>query len=217
MVRFAANFTMTRIAVFGGSFDPPHLGHKALVQAALRELKLDEVWVLPVGKAVHRQLTKHISAQQRLAWVEQMFADMQNVQVLDWEVRKSVPTASIETMREVVSCMDTVPYWLMGMDAWKGLPDWVDYPEHCKLCNMVVFSRQSEMQVAHKDWIEAAELSQFSDAKAGHVYHMKVELPDISATQIRKDILTGKDVSTVLDAGVAKEIQTAYKSREVTE
>ena len=58
-----------RIGLFGGSFDPPHLGHKALVDAALQELNLDEVWVIPVGLPVHRQLSGKATPEQRLFWL----------------------------------------------------------------------------------------------------------------------------------------------------
>jgi len=205
--------SMKKVGVFGGSFDPPHIGHRALVEAALEMLPLDEIWVVPVGLPVHRQLSPHVSAEQRLAWVETMFLDLPQVQVMDWEVRKSKSTPSIETMRNVVSCSDAVPCWLMGMDAWKGLPDWVAYPEHRKLCNMVVFSRQGEMKVQHGDWMEVTEPSQILNAKPGHVYHVEAGLPDVAATKIRQDILTGKQVSTVLDARIANEIQSAYKHK----
>jgi len=210
MVRCAASSLMTRIAVFGGSFDPPHLGHKALVQAALHELELDEVWVMPVGQAVHRKLTAHISAKQRLAWVEQMFADMQGVRVLDWEVKQSNPTPSIAVMRWLQKQVDGVPVWLMGMDAWQGLPSWLDYPEHQQWCNIAVFPREGEVAEKHAGWMQVKHVSML---QAGQVYWAHSLLPNISATQIRQDILTGKDVSTVLDAGIAKEIQTAYIER----
>jgi len=201
---------MKKIGIFGGSFDPPHLGHKALVQAALDVLPLDEVWVVPVGVPVHRALTPNISAQQRLAWVKLMFDDIPNVRVMDWEVQRYEAVPSIETMRNVANRMDAVPYWLMGMDAWKGLPSWVGYPEHRGLCNMLVFSRQGEVKVQHCDWLEVTALS---GATAGHVCHVEIALPDVSATQIRQDILTGKDVSTVLDVHIADEIQSAYKDK----
>jgi len=199
---------MKKIGVFGGSFDPPHLGHKALVQAALDALSLDEVWVIPVGQAVHKSLIA--SPQQRLLWAEKLFADMSSVRVWDWEVQRHEEVPSIETMRDVASRMDAVPYWLMGMDAWKDLPSWVSYPEHRGLCNIVVFSRQGEEKVQHRGWLEVSILPYVT---AGHVCHVEVALPDVSATQIRQDILTGKDASTVLDAHIADEIQSAYKDK----
>lgn len=202
---------MTHIGVFGGSFDPPHLGHKALVQAALDELGLDEVWVIPVGQAIHRRLTPHVSAQQRLAWVKQMFADMGMVRVLDWEVKRAQATPSIEVMRYVHRELGYVPVWLMGMDAWQGLPDWVAYPEHCQCCNIAVFPRVGEAVIRHAGWMEVRKIAA---GQTGQVYWADSMLPDISATRIRRDILTGKDVSTVLDAGIAEDIQAVYRAKD---
>jgi len=205
---------MSNIGVFGGSFDPPHIGHRALVEAALHELALDEVWVMPVGMAVHRQLTSNISAEQRLAWVQKMFMGMDKVRVLDWEVTQARAVASIEVMRDLNEQLDSVPVWLMGMDAWLGLPDWIDYPEHAQWCNVAVFPRQDEKSLyaakVHADWQQVDLLSKL---QAGQVYWAHASLPAVSATQIRRDILTGKDVSTVLDAHIADEIQSAYKDK----
>lgn len=201
---------MQRIGVFGGSFDPPHIGHRSLVEVALNQLKLDEVWVIPVGNPVHRTLTAHISAQQRLAWVESMFEGLSRVRVLDWEVQQDEEVPAIETMRYVAKQLNVVPCWLLGMDVWQGLPSWVAYPEHRGVCNVAVFPRQGEKVQKHTDWLEVTEMPQDLDVKAGHVYYVDSNLPDISATQIRRDILTGKNVSAVLDARIADEIQIAY-------
>ncbi|MDQ6955286.1 MAG: nicotinate (nicotinamide) nucleotide adenylyltransferase [Mariprofundaceae bacterium] len=201
---------MRKIGVFGGSFDPPHMGHRALLEAALNEFPLDEIWVIPVGIPVHRKLTSHVSARQRLIWVEKMFTDLPQVRVLDWETKKR-QSPTIETMRHISSHLSVTPYYLLGMDAWKGLADWVAYPEHRKLCNMLVFSRWGAINAGHDGWLKVDCISTNSDMQAGHVCYAKSKLPDISATQIRQHILTGKDVSTVLDARIANEIRAAYK------
>ncbi|MDQ6993979.1 MAG: nicotinate (nicotinamide) nucleotide adenylyltransferase [Mariprofundaceae bacterium] len=203
---------MTKIAVFGGSFDPPHVGHKALVQAALHNLDLDAVWVIPVGKPVHRTLTPRVSPQQRFLWVQKMFEDMPKVDVFDWEVCQENPTPTIDMMRWVNEQLDSVPIWLMGMDAWCGLPSWVAYPEHMQWCNVLVLDRQGEALKQHDGWCEV-NLDDDSVLSAGHVAYMHVDLPNVSATKIRQAILTGQDVSTVLDARIMEEIQTAYRSR----
>ena len=204
---------MQKIGVFGGSFNPPHAGHRGLVEAALNKLGMGEIWVVPVGVAVHRELTSHISAKQRLAWVKTMFEDLPQVRVLDWEVCSDYPTPAIETMREVVSRVVEVPCWLMGMDAWQGLPGWVAYPEHREYCNVAVFSRQGEEMVQHHGWSEVKDAAQLQGAQGGHVYHVEVELPAISATQIRQNISEGKDVSMLLDSRIAGEIQAAYENK----
>lgn len=199
------------LGIFGASFDPPHLGHKALVEAALDELGLDEIWVIPVGVPVHKQLSCKVSAQTRLAWVTRMFEDTPKVRVLDWEVRRAQPTATIESMRKVCEQVDVVPVYLMGMDAWQGFSDWIAYDAYHKLCNMAVFPRKHEVMIAYKNWLQVHDASKLLCAQAGHVYVAQTILPDISATQVRKDILTGQDVSSMLDMKLISDIKMAYQ------
>jgi len=198
---------MKKIAVFGGSFDPPHLGHQALVCYAQQALDLDEVWVIPVGLPVHRSLTQSVSAEQRLHWVQALFQDMPDVKVLDWEVKSEQPTPSIETMQRLVTTENIVPYWLMGMDAWQGMATWEAYPKHQTLCHVVVVNRVGEKAYHHQDW---QLVSMPTEACAGCVSYIDDAPPNISASQIRHAILTGKDVSTVLDAKQSDEICEAY-------
>ncbi len=131
-----------RIGLFGGSFDPPHNGHVALVQAGLNVLKLDEVWVIP-ALPVHRDLSGCADGKTRLRWLEMIFRSNCRVKVLDWEIRRERPTAMVETLREFADKLTMVPWLMLGEDAWTGLADWQEYPAHQKLCNVAVFARQS--------------------------------------------------------------------------
>ncbi len=83
-----------RIGLFGGSFDPPHIGHVALVEAALDALGLHAVWVIPAGFPVHRILSDHVTPEQRLYWMRSIFSANERVKVLDWEVASDEPTPS---------------------------------------------------------------------------------------------------------------------------
>ncbi|MDX8397197.1 MAG: nicotinate (nicotinamide) nucleotide adenylyltransferase [Mariprofundaceae bacterium] len=199
---------MKRVAIFGGSFDPPHLGHKALVLAAWKALDVDEVWVIPVGLPVHKQLNQTISATQRLAWVQSMFVDIPYVQVLDLEVRQAKPVAAIETMRKLSAVLSDTQVWLMGTDAWNGLPDWVDYPEHRSLCSIAVLDRKDEVLEQHEGWVVSDCLK--LAMQAGRMCFIEADLPNVSATNIRKMISRGSDVSMLLDENMAVEIQAAY-------
>jgi len=200
---------MKHIGVFGGSFDPPHLGHKALVEMALASECFDEIWVMPAGVPVHRQLTKSISAERRLAWVTAMFDGMEKIIVKDWEVGSLEPVPSIISMRKIAA-MHVLPCWLMGMDAWQGLPNWVAYPEHRKLCNVAVFRRLGIDGHKLNDWQSISDERFRNMHTTGHVCFMDGQLPYISATVLRKKMRLGEDVSDMLDACVAKDIQAAY-------
>ena len=176
-----------RIGLFGGSFDPPHLGHQALVYAAIQELELDEVWVIPVGLPVHRQLSGKATPKQRLAWLAAMFADQPRVRIVDWEINHAKPSPAIATLRRFqAENPSIIPTWLMGLDSFLDMPNWVEYPEHQKLCNLAVFHRKNvEKTLETVGWEDISTLNH--GLAAGHIIFMNKTLPSISATQIRKN------------------------------
>jgi len=174
-----------RIGLFGGSFDPPHLGHKALVETALKQLNLDEVWIIPAGLPVHRQLSGKASHHDRITWLTAMFAEHLNVRIVDWEIHQNTPTPAIATLRRFkAENPDIVPLWLMGMDSFLDMPNWVEYPKHQEVCNVVVFERKG--QTTTTETMGWQHIEALNDKKnAGHVLLIQADLPDISATKIR--------------------------------
>jgi nicotinate-nucleotide adenylyltransferase len=202
------------IALFGGSFDPPHLGHAALVRAALTILAPEELWVIPAGIPVHRELSGRASGACRLGWLETMFADEARIRVCDWEVRRDVPSPTIDTLRRMHGeYPGQVPLWLIGMDAFAGLEGWVGYPMHRDLCNMAVFSRQGEPHAAVPDgWREIGlpGWQQHPPATAGHVVMVEAELPQVSATTVRRRAVAGESLAGLVDEAIRGEVECFY-------
>ncbi len=204
-----------RIGLFGGSFDPPHLGHEALVMAAIEQLGLDEVWVIPAGVPVHRTLSGHADARLRLKWVEEIFSNMAGLRVLDWEVDQSEPVPAITTLRKFsTQNPDIVPLWLTGADAFEGMCDWVDYPEHLKLCSVAVFERSCHsVSIEGVDWQQANVESwlQGEVSGPGYVIRLDAGLPDISATDIRSRVLKGESLEGLVNSRICKEVESRYQ------
>jgi len=201
-----------QIGLFGGSFDPPHCGHVALVQAGLA-MGLDSVWVIP-ARPVHRELSGLADAGTRFAWVQQIFADLPRVQVMDWEIQRQHPTASIETLEQFHDRYpDTVPWLMLGADAWAGLPDWRTYPAHRDLCNIAVFARRGiavETVCGHVGWQRLALSDIGGCNQAGNWTYIQADLPDISATRIRSDAMQGKSLHGLVPDMVQRQIEQAY-------
>ena len=181
----------SHIALFGGSFDPPHLGHQALVHAALEKLNIDTLYLLPTGIPVHKELSGHASAEQRKTWLMQMFEGDSRIRILDWEIARDKPSPAIDSLRRFqAEFPEHIPTWLMGMDSFLDLPNWVEYPEHANLCNLAVFSRKgTERQEFATSW-EPIPLQAWQSSipsTAGHVVLLEEELPEVSATAIRQN------------------------------
>jgi len=201
------------IGLFGGSFDPPHLGHIALAQAGL-DAGLDEVWVIP-ALPVHRELSGHADGYMRLDWLQCCFADEPRIKVLDWEVAQQQPVPSIATLRRFRNDFPHIQPWLMlGVDAWNGLANWQAYPEHQAQCNALIFARQGEAGKAfkrHDGWKKLRSENWPDCTKAGHYYHINVTLPDISATNIRQRLALGLSLAGLVPKVLQQAIEQQYK------
>jgi nicotinate-nucleotide adenylyltransferase len=205
-----------RIGLFGGSFDPPHRGHEALVKAALEMLDLDAVWVIPAGVPVHRTLSEHASAGQRMAWAEAMFSGFANVHTKDWEVNRGGPVAAIHTLKQFrETCPDVIPVWLCGADSFATMEQWIDYPKHQALCNVAVFARIGESAATEQaGWkpmtLEQWRLGNDQMIGPGHVIHVDVDLPDVSATQVRNMAARGESLEGLVNSRICREVESRY-------
>nr|WP_241697079.1 nicotinate (nicotinamide) nucleotide adenylyltransferase [Mariprofundus sp. KV] len=199
--------------MFGGTFDPPHNGHLALVEAGLQVMGLDEVLVIP-AEPVHRSLSGRADGMQRLRWLQTVFAANERVSVVDWEVARGRPVAAVETLREFRKANpEIVPWLLLGADAWAGLPGWREYPAHLQLCNVAVFARQgldAEM-VEHAGWQQVEPDMWRSCESPGHYCYLQPDLPDISATALRRDAEMGRSLAGRVPEQVIAEVEKSYQ------
>ncbi|MFC1536484.1 nicotinate (nicotinamide) nucleotide adenylyltransferase [Pseudomonadota bacterium] len=207
--------TNKRIGLFGGSFDPPHLGHEALVNAAIECLNLDEVWVVPAGSPVHRSLSGHADAQLRFKWVKEIFSDTASVRVLDWEIESSEPVPAITTLRRFrAENPNLTPLWLTGADAFEGMCGWVEYPEHLRLCSVAVFERSGLSQsIEHIDW-RLVSIESWLGGEAdgpGNIITVDVRLPDISATEVRNRALKDVSLEGLVNSRICMEVESRYR------
>lgn len=181
-------------------------------------LELSEIWVVPAGLPVHRQLSGLAGPERRLAWMHRLFAANPRVTVIDWEVRQDGPVSSLQTLQWLHARFpEVLPLWLMGADAFAGFPDWRGYPEHRRYCNVAVFARAGEAMPGPMGWRECAAEAVAGLQQPGHVVRVDTELPDISATELRRVLASGKVPHGWLPPVIADEIADAYGKHEQQE
>jgi len=197
------------IGLFGGSFDPPHIGHMTLVEAALKWLP--EVWVIPAGNPVHRRLSERADAHTRLEWIRQMFSSERRVRVLDWEMDDQKPTPAIATLRRMRRLYPELSaVLLMGEDAFAGITTWVGYPEHLTLCDVAVFSRSGHVQTGIENQASVTINEWRKQAGSGRIIRVEALLPDVSATRLRMMASQGKPLPGLVPEMIRKDIEGAY-------
>ncbi|MEM9608927.1 MAG: nicotinate-nucleotide adenylyltransferase [Actinomycetota bacterium] len=131
-----------RVGIFGGTFDPPHVGHLVIAVNVLHELALDEVLLVvanvPWQKTEHRAVT---TAQHRLEMIAAAVRHVEGLSASDLEIRRGGPSYTIDTVDELQADGSTRAYVILGSDAAAGLPSWERADELRERARIVVVDR----------------------------------------------------------------------------
>ncbi len=171
---------LKKIGVFGGAFDPPHKAHQTLAQAALVQLELDVLYVVPTGQAWHKARVPSAAAH-RLAMTRLAFEDMPQVIVDNREIMRTGPTFTIDTLKELqVENTNAQLYLLMGGDQLAAFRQWHEWRAIAKIAMICVADR------AQVDG--AKELSDVNNELSGRILMLSMLPTAISATSIRQQL-----------------------------
>ncbi|WP_300364964.1 nicotinate (nicotinamide) nucleotide adenylyltransferase [Hydrogenimonas sp.] len=154
------------IAIFGGSFDPPHLGHLEIIKKALQQLEIDKLIVVPAYVSPFKE--GHTAPPElRYRWLKTITAFDPRIEVSDIEIKKEGPSYTIDTVNHFAQFFDTI-YLIIGADNLKDLHKWHRFDELDKKVRWVVATRNEE------------------SVPEGFI-RLEIEMP-ISSTQLRKTI-----------------------------
>ena len=131
-----------KIAIFGGSFDPPHLGHIAIVQEALRRLDIDLLIIVPTYL---NPFKSSFSAPPvlRLRWLKKIFLPYPKARICNFEVKRGKPTYAIETVRYLQKRYAPKKiYYIIGSDNVSSLHQWKEFKKLKKKVEFVVVTRK---------------------------------------------------------------------------
>lgn len=180
---------MAAIALFGGAFDPPHIGHVLCAAYALQAAAIDNVWVLPSFEHPYGKQMQPFA--QRLAWCRLAFADVRRCEVHDDEA-SNAGGRTITLLAGLTQRHPEHAFWLIGgTDTEHDLPNWYRGAELASMLAGVV----------------AVPRRGYDDAHPG-------ALPAISSTMIRERIATGETLDGLVPAAVTAAINSsgAYRS-----
>ncbi|MFH1224124.1 MAG: nicotinate (nicotinamide) nucleotide adenylyltransferase [Pseudomonadota bacterium] len=131
-----------KLLIFGGSFDPPHEGHRLMLQAASKAVSPDEIIVIPCYIQPIKDI-QSASAEHRLNMTRLLFAD-EDIEVSDYEMKKGGPSYTIDTVRHFIEVNggDCEVFLLIGQDSYETFDKWKDYKKLLDMCRLVVVSRE---------------------------------------------------------------------------
>ena len=183
--------------MFGGSFDPFHLGHFLIGRTAWESLRLDKVIYLPCAHSPLKSFQPKASSKERLGWLKKGLSGQKWAQVSDWEIKRSGVSYSVDT---AAYWKRQVPhgalFWIMGSDQWGALPQWKDFRRLARWVHFLVFPRPQT-------------------PKTRRGIRMTV-LPvrfDLSSTEIRKRVMRGLSIRGLVLEGLEKSISESRSYR----
>ena len=195
-----------KIALFGGTFDPVHLGHTAVAEAARGLIGADKIIFIPARRSPLKDSLPRASDDDRLAMLTLAIAGNEKFQLDDYELKKTKPSYTLNTIRHFWSLFgsDNSLYWLVGADSVDELPHWYRVVELIDKCNLCVMIRAG---YAAPDFARFMPI--WGSRRIQKLKHNIIQTPliDISSTEIRNRLAAGLDVSDVLAPSVADYIR----------
>ena len=178
-----------RIGVFGGTFDPPHIGHLVTAVNVRYALDLDRVLLVVANRPWQKVDDRAISAAaDRLAMVQAAVGDVEGLEASDLELRRGGPSYSAETLADLAAAEPKPElYLILGNDAAAGLPTWERVEQVAELATIVVVDRPGDDSRLPEgfDWV-------------------RVEVPrlEVSSTDLRARVLDGRPLDYLLSPAV---------------
>jgi nicotinate-nucleotide adenylyltransferase len=200
-----------RLGVFGGAFDPPHAAHVALVQAAVLQLGLDQVRVLPTGQAWHKPRSLS-EASHRLAMARLAFEAVPEAVVDAREMLRQGPSYTVDTLRELKSEFPQAQLFLLiGDDQRRSLPAWHQIEEIARLAIICAAGRDAAVQAWSDSSADAP--GAFPHSIDARIQTLTMPLMPHSATDIRALVATDRNIQGLVPPAVERYIHEHHLYR----
>lgn len=188
---------MARIGIYGGTFDPIHIGHLILAEQCREQCELDEVWFVPAAQSPFKSPAEQTPAEQRYGLVAVAIAVHPDFRVSRCELDRGGPSWTVDTL-EILHAENPGRelFLLMGADSLQSFPQWRQPERIAELATIVGVNR------GDRPLPELSPLGKLAD----RVRIVKMPGIDISATDIRERVRTGRSIRYLVPAAVERRI-----------
>ncbi len=189
------------IALFGGTFDPVHLGHTTVAADTAKKIHAEKIVFIPAKRSPLKGFSPKAGDEDRLKMIALAIAGEEKFEVSDYELNKPAPSYTLETVEKFRKDYggEASIHWLIGADGIDDLIYWYKVVELIDACNLTTMYRAG---------CEPPNFAKFEDIwgrqRVEKLQRNIVQTPliDISSTEIRKNIAAGQDVLNMLHKDV---------------
>ena len=183
-----------RLGIFGGTFNPIHLGHLIIAESAAEALQLDRVVFIPCAQPPHKSPRLLATAPHRLRMAKLAIQGNPRFTCSDIEIRRGGPSYSVETMRHLRTAMPKAQfYFIIGSDSLRELHTWREAEALAELCQFISVTRPGEA-------ISRCRLKVKVHRLEGHPVA-------IASSEIRSRLALGKSVRYLVPDAVRRYIE----------
>ncbi len=191
---------MQRVGLYGGTFDPVHLGHIQLLLAAQREASLDKVLVIPAAVPPHKSQATLVSFADRVAMLRCALRGYRTVEVCSIEETLPKPSFTIDTVKALEYERGDAEqfFFIIGSDAFAAICTWKSYLELLSRVSLLVGQREGEAPIIKHSPLRVQLGYEIEDRRWVHpemkcndIQFLKTRLPRWSSSQIREAVIAG--------------------------
>ncbi len=183
--------------MFGGSFDPVHLGHLLVAQAACEEAGLDRLFFIPAAQSPFKPDSIPAPAAERLRMLRLALAGKNDYEIDEQELKRGGISYTIDTVRDYARRFPRAKlFYLIGADHAPSLPKWREAAELARLAEFLAIPRPGQAEVV------------FAPPFRGRT--LKGWPLDVSASQIRERVKAGRQIDHLTSPAVAEAIHNYH-------
>ncbi len=187
-----------KLGVLGGTFDPPHVGHLTLGEAALSHLSLDRVLFIPSGEPWRKEGREMSPAEDRLAMTRLAVAGEPRFEASAIEMERPGPSYIVDTLGELLARygLETELYVILGQDALLDLPNWREPQRIVALASLAVALRSPGRD------LDVTDLEAAVPGISRRLVVLPMAYVDVSATALREWARKGASLGELVPAVV---------------
>ncbi len=131
---------MKGVGIFGGTFDPIHIGHLIIAEQALDSLKLEKIIFIPNGNPPHKSIS-YAKKDHRLKMIQLAIEDNRRFEVSDIEINKTEKSYTVDTILSMKKIVKDEVFFIMGSDSLINIKSWYQYEKLLECCNFIILPR----------------------------------------------------------------------------
>jgi len=192
------------IGIYGGSFDPVHLGHLQTAISIKNELDIDRLFMLPCFEPVHKNSLNYTS-KQRLQMLDLAIKEFNSLEIDTREILRGGSSFMIDTLLDLKESFKNESICLViGMDSFIKFKTWKDWDEFSKLIHLVVLPRNGDQPVSKTltTFKTVENIDKLKSNSSGHLYFSNSQMIDISSSAIRGKIAANQNLDNLLPISI---------------